>query len=258
MESATQKRPVIAITCGEIYNKEQTWTAANYGQTNTYVNAIIAAGGAPMLLPLTRDKALLEQLLSLCDGVCLAGGNDLHPRRYGQEPLATITDYSELRDATEEVIVAYALDHTMPILSICRGMQVLNVHLGGDLYQDIPTQLPSNIEHDSSNKLQSLVDLSHTLRIEPGSKLAGIVGAEAIGANAHHHQAIKNLGAGVRAVAWAEDGIIEAIEMPDYPYAVGVQAHPESLTKVEPRWAKLFSSFVTAAQPAANTGSSAK
>ena len=248
MESATHKRPVIGITCGEIYNKEQAWVPVNFGQTSTYVNAVIAAGGAPLLLPLTRDAALLEQLLALCDGVCLAGGNDLHPRMYGQEPTEATADYSELRDATEAVIVTYALSKKLAILGICRGMQLLNVHLGGDLYQDIATELPEARDHDVSNKRKTLVDTSHPMRLEAGSKLASIVGAETLGINEHHHQAIRRLGAGVRAVGWSEDDIIEAIELSDYPYAIAVQAHPESLTQVEPRWVKLFDSFIAAAK----------
>lgn len=248
MISATQKRPVIGITCGEIHNKDQSWTAPTYGQTRTYVNAIIAAGGTPILLPLTSDAGILDQLLSLCDGMMFAGGNDLHPSLYNQEPHQKTVDFSELRDDTESVLVQRALARTLPILGICRGMQLINVHLGGDLYQDIPTELPSAVDHDASNKLKTLVDLTHELRLEAGSQLADILGGTSIGANAHHHQAIKNVGRGVRAVAWAADDIIEAIELPDYPFAVGVQAHPESLTKVEPRWANLFTAFVAAAE----------
>lgn len=202
------------------------------------------AGGLPLLLPLTTDTELLNELSGMLDGLYLAGGNDLNPKLFGQEPLPTTKDYSDVRDTTEITLLKYALDNKKPILGICRGMQLLNVHFGGTLIQSLESL--NGLDHDSSNKLKTLVDLSHTLKLEPQSRLAHIVGAEPIGANAHHHQAIDTLGKGIKAVGWAEDGIIEAIEMPDYPYAIGLQSHPESLTGVEPRWQKLFESFVEA------------
>jgi putative glutamine amidotransferase len=245
---AGQKRPVIGVTCGEIYNKDEAWTAAAYGQTRTYVDSIIAGGGLPLLLPLSDDYELLEQLGAMLDGLCLAGGNDLNPKLYGQTPLPTTNDYSDLRDATELLVLKQMLTAKKPILAICRGMQLLNVHFGGTLHQDL-TAIAHELDHDASNKLKSLVDLSHTLRIDKDSKLASIIGPEDIGANAHHHQAADTLGDGIRAVAWTADGIIEAIELTDYPYAIGIEAHPESLLEVEPRWTRLFTSFVTACKP---------
>lgn len=240
------KKPLIGITCGEIVNKDQAWAPEAFGQSRTYVDSIIQAGGAPILLPLTEDTALLHQLCALLDGFCMAGGNDLHPQLYGQQPESQTMDFSELRDKTEQIILQYALDHNKPILAICRGMQLLNVHFGGTLHQDIAKAKPDALDHDSSTKLETLTDLSHTLTIAADSKLATLVGPQELGTNAHHHQAIDVLGKGVKAVAWAADGIIEAIELPDYPYAIGVQAHPESLTQVEPRWLTLFQSFIAA------------
>jgi putative glutamine amidotransferase len=239
------KRPLIGITSGEIHNKIEAWSPVAYGQSQTYVNAVIAAGGTPLLLPLSIDRELLRQLGRMLDGLLLAGGNDIDPKLYGQEPAHATNDYSDLRDATEQILLEQALERRIPILGICRGMQLLNVHLGGTLDQDLTASHPG-LDHDGSTKLKTLVDLSHTLTIQPDSKLAAIVGAEPLGTNAHHHQAVDSLGDGLVATAWAADGVIEAMESTTYPYAVCIQAHPESLTEVEPRWAQLFSSFVAA------------
>ena len=243
------KRPLIGITCGEISNKEQPWAPVTHGQSYTYVQSIIDAGGVPLLIPLIKDTQALHQLFDTLDGLYLAGGNDLHPRLYGEKPSGETNDYSILRDNVEKQLLEWALETRIPILGICRGMQLLNVHFGGTLYQDIPTELPESLDHDTSTKQESLVDLSHTLTISDDTKLRTILDAASIGANAHHHQAIKQLGTGVIATAHTSDGIIEGIELPNYPYAVGVQAHPESLTKVEPKWHNLFTSFVTASKP---------
>jgi putative glutamine amidotransferase len=199
-----------------------------------------------VLLPLTTDETLLQQLSDMLDGLLLAGGNDLNPTLYGQEALGTTNDYSDLRDITEQILLKQALASRKPILGICRGMQLINVYFGGTLHQNLYKSHPG-LDHGGSNKLKSLIDLSHELTIKPGSKLAEIIGPDNIGANAHHHQGIDKVGDNLEAVAWAEDTVIEGIEMADYPYGVCIQAHPESLTRVEPRWAQLFESFVAAA-----------
>jgi putative glutamine amidotransferase len=246
MNQDSNKRPVIGITCGEVHNKIEPWSPVTFGQSRTYIDSIIAAGGVPLLLPLTDDPLLLQTYSDIIDGLLLAGGNDLSPELCGQ-PVPADQEYSALRDACELALLRQALDQRKPILGICRGMQLLNAQYGGTLYQDIAAQVPGSLDHNASTKLKTLVDVSHTLRLQPDSKLAGILGRQPIGANAHHHQAIDQLGDAITATAWASDEIIEAIELADYPYAIGLQAHPESLTVIEPRWAKLFASFVAAA-----------
>lgn len=246
--SSPISQSVIGITCGEVHNKIEKWSPVTFGQSRTYVDSIIAAGGVPVLLPLSEDEAVLQSVFQLLDGICLAGGNDISPSCYHQTPYEGNYYHSPLRDTTEEKLLTWALRDKMPILGICRGMQFLNVHCGGDLYQHIPTDLPGSLDHDASTKSESLEDTSHTLRIAASSKLADILGVTTIGANAHHHQAVHTLGQGLQATAWAQDGVIEAIELTNYPYAVAVQSHPESLISIEPAWLRLFISFVDAAK----------
>jgi gamma-glutamyl-gamma-aminobutyrate hydrolase PuuD len=248
MNSPRAHRPLVGITCGEVHNKDEPWSPVVFGQSRTYIDSVLQAGGTPVLLPLTADPGVLADVCDTLDGLLLAGGNDLSPSLYDQQPSTEEHDYSVLRDASEQIVLRTILEARKPILGICRGMQLLNVHFGGSLYQDIATNLPDAIDHNASTKLKTLVDLGHALEIAPGSKLAGIVGNEAIGANAHHHQAIDRLGDGIEAVAWASDSVVEAIEKADYPYMIGIQAHPESLTEVEPRWQQLFTSFVQASR----------
>lgn len=245
-------KPIIGVTCGEIYNKSEAWSPVAFGQSRTFVDCILQAGGLPLLLPLTTDKELLQQLGSMLDGLLLSGGNDLNPTLYGQKPLTATSDHSDLRDTTEMALLRHSLASNKPILGICRGMQLLNVYFGGDLHQTLHNDAPGNLDHDASTKLKTLEDTTHTLHLKPESYLARILGPKNIGANAHHHQAINALGKGVEAVAWAADDVIEGIELPDYAYALGVQTHPESLTKIEPRWQELFSSFVQAAANSKN------
>jgi putative glutamine amidotransferase len=246
MSSTT--RPVIGITSGEIHNKFQSWSPVIYGQSQTYVDCLVRAGGTPVIIPITTDEAVLRSIYELVDGICFAGGNDLHPSLYGEKPYPGEHDYSEGRDKVEQMLIKWTLEDKKPILGICRGMQLLNVRMGGTLHQDIATDMPNSLDQDASTTLQTLEDLSHTLRLDPESRLVEILEGDTIGANAHHHQSVKTLGMDIRASAWATDDVIEAIELTNYPYAVGIQAHPESLALVEPRWAKLFASFVDASK----------
>lgn len=238
-------QPLIGITVGEITNKNESWSPITYGQSRTYIDAIIHAGGTPVILPLTDDKKILKDLFNRCDGVLVAGGNDPDPKLYDDEPISEVTDVSRRRDDQEIQLIKWALDEDKPMLGICRGMQILNIERGGTLYQDIPTQLPKALNHRISSERKTTTDIAHNLKIKPNSKLEAIIEAQKIGANAHHHQAIHELGEGLVATAWAEDGIIEAVELPNKKFIIGVQSHPESLEgTTEKRWSKLFKAFV--------------
>lgn len=240
-------RPLIGITTGEIYNLTSAWSPQAYGQSYTYSDSVIRAGGVPVLIPITTDIDTLEQLYARLDGILFAGGNDINPGLYGEEASEHTTDVSDRRDVVETALLKWTLRDKKPMLCICRGAQLWNALLGGSLYQHIPIDVPSASDHDISTKLENLEHLAHALKVDAKSHLATIIDSTTIYANSHHHQAIKVLGTGIKASAWAEDGIIEAIESDDDSYAIGLQSHPESLQEVESKWGLVFKSFIQSA-----------
>lgn len=241
-------RPLIGITAGEIYNLKHPWAPVTQGQSYTYVMAVYAAGGTPVILPIIDDPALIDDLYPRLDGILFSGGNDVDPRLYHEPADDALESTSVIRDNYEMNLIKRALADEKPMLAICRGMQLLNVHLGGTLYQDIPSAFPDAEDHRKSSKQQDMESLAHILRIKPESKLAKTLGTTEIPTNTHHHQAVKQAGNGLAITAWAEDDIIEGVELPELPFVIGVQSHPESLVAVEPRWMKLFEAFVDAAK----------
>lgn len=239
------RKPLIGITGAEIYNKEEPWSPVTHGQSSFYVSAIVHAGGLPVILPLLDDEKLLRELYERCDAILFAGGNDPDPQLYGEEADHTVADVSKLRDTVEVQLMRWSLDDKRPILGICRGMELLNIVRGGNLYQDIAQHLPAASNHNLSNAKKDVHHIAHNLTVQAGSKLATVLGVTTIGANTHHHQAIKKLGDGLQAVAWAEDGVIEAVEDPKQSFVIGVQSHPESLeAKTVTEWQAVFHSFV--------------
>jgi len=210
-----------------------------------YSQAILHAGGAPVIVPAAQDRRSLGAILDLVQGLILSGGPDIHPRRYGEEPLAGLGEIDETLDQMELLAAALALEKNLPVLGICRGIQVLNVALGGTLYQDIASQVPDSICH--TPKSDKAVN-THTVRIEAGSRLNKITGKREIWVNGKHHQAVKDLASGLFVTARAKDGIVEAVEFPGKRFAMAVQWHPEGTWRDDPFSRKLFSSFVQAAK----------
>jgi putative glutamine amidotransferase len=241
-------KPLIGITTGEIRNMIEPWSPITYGQSHTYSDAIIRAGGLPVLLPITNDAKIIMQTYSRLDGILFAGGNDINPKLYGQKPYTETTDYSPVRDQMEINLMYLALEQSKSILAICRGMQLLNVVCGGSLYQHIKSDLKQASDHEISTRKKTLVDLAHQLKVKPKSKLAAIIHSDTIAANTHHHQAINRLGDNLIASAHSEDNLIEAIEGNGKNYMIGIQCHPESLSTVEPKWDLVFSAFVESAR----------
>ncbi len=240
-------KPLIGVTAGEVENKKWPWSPIIYGQSHTYIDAIIHAGGIPVIIPLTQDDSVTEAIYKKLDGILFSGGNDISPGLYGKQPLETDLDVSDFRDGVEAQLMRLALKDHKPILGICRGAQLLNALCGGTLYQDIAHDLPDAHNHESSTEAQNTTHIAHLLKIAEHSRLAEILGTTPVKTNAHHHQAVKRIGDNLQAVAWAEDGIIEAIEQPGDAFVIGVQSHPESLeSAAEPRWQRLFSAFVEA------------
>jgi putative glutamine amidotransferase len=193
--------------------------------------ALWRAGASPYglldLRDMGDDHGVMRELLLDCDGLLLQGGSDVAPASYGETPLRPEWGGDPLRDHFETLAVEIALERRIPILGICRGVQILNVALGGTLYQDINTQIPDSLVHRDWERYE---ELEHEVRIDPGSWLHAIYDAESLLTNTVHHQAIKELAPDARATAWAEDGVIEAFEsIHGERWAVGIQWHPEWL-----------------------------
>ncbi len=239
-------QPYIGITCGEVKNETVPWYPTTYGQTFTYVEAIVRAGGVPVILPLVRDKTTRRKLYDLCQAILFAGGNDVNPKRYSQAPVEQTVHISDLRDAQEAQLFRWSIEDKKPFLAICRGMQLLNVVQGGTLYQHIPNDFPAALDHIASQTKQDVRHLAHEIIVEPESRLARAIGVTKLDANSNHHQAIDRLGDRLTATAWTTDGVIEAIELAAEHFAVGVQSHPEALEATMPEWRRLFTSFVAA------------
>jgi putative glutamine amidotransferase len=214
-----------------------------------YVCALTAAGAVPWLVPLLPDdEATLRAVYERLDGVFLTGGVDVDPASYG-EPRHQLCDRTDpARDATELALIRWAVADGKPVLGVCRGVQALNVACGGSLYQDVATQRPHAIKHDYFPAADRYPRdyLAHPVRVEPGSRLAAVLGTEQVQVNSMHHQGIKALAAGLRATAHAPDGLIEGVEKPGAGFVVGVQWHPEELAERHAPHRRLFAAFVDA------------
>ena len=194
----------------------------------SYIQAVIKAGGAPVLIPPTTDEAVLRHLTAQLDGLIVTGGKDVDPLWYGEDPLQPLGEVDPLRDVYELKLIKLAADRNIPLLGVCRGEQLINVAFGGTLYQDLPSQRPAAkaVKHVQKTPGEYA---SHVVTIAEGSQLGAVVGAGKQGVNSFHHQAVKDIAPGFRAVAYSADSVIEAIEAwPNRPIA-GVQWHPEAL-----------------------------
>jgi putative glutamine amidotransferase len=240
-----KKRPVIGIPT-DIIEKD---FAKRHWLRDSYVSAVIAAGGAPMLIPSTPDDEVLYSLYRGLDGLLLSGGADIDPKYYNEAVAGTESDeIIPERDTAELRLAGWALEDNLPVLGICRGHQVLNVALGGSLIQDIPSSLPaSELDHRGSTHTSDRGLLCHAVSIEAGCKLAGIFETTRFMVNSLHHQGVKRLGTGLRGVGVTDDGLVEALESEQHRWVVSIQWHPEELWQKQPSAANLFRAFVEAA-----------
>lgn len=207
-----------------------------------YFNALLASGAVPFLLPYTEDEEKIAAACAVCDGFLFSGGADLDPEYYGEQRLPECGDIVAERDRGEMALVRYALMTAKPILAICRGCQLVNVALGGTLWQDIPTQLDTTIEH----KVLPGTELEHTVRIIEGTPLYDLLGKGTIKVNSIHHQAVKALGRGLVASAVADDGIIEAYYHEGKRYIRAYQWHPERIFNISEDSGPIFANFLSA------------
>jgi putative glutamine amidotransferase len=236
-------KPYIGITCGVF--RDRDWCPPIHGHRQTYVDSVVNAGGAPFQIPRVVDEEVLRALYDRLDGVVLSGGGDMDPSSYGEEPIPQVSGVDTLRDQMELQLTRWALADGKPLLGLCRGLHVINVALGGTLYQDIPAQLSSELVHDSSFTRQDWTYMAHEITLEPNSRLAQIFGTAIFDINSLHHQAVKQIAPGLRAVGWAQDGVVEAIEGDFDNFVIAVQCHPEALQgDADPRWRTLFKRFI--------------
>ncbi|HIE39457.1 MAG TPA: gamma-glutamyl-gamma-aminobutyrate hydrolase family protein [Anaerolineales bacterium] len=217
-----------------------------YAVPQTYVGAVRKAGGIPLLLPPAFAEEGAEVLLARLDGLLLSGGGDLAAEWYGGEESPLLERVDRERDRAELALARTALRIGKPVLAICRGIQVLNVAMGGTLYADIPTQVPGALPHRPAQG-QPPKASAHLVHLTPGSRLAGILGLERMMVNSFHHQAVERVGEGLAVVARAPDGIVEGVERPDHPFCLGVQWHPEMAIGNQEGMARLFQALVQAA-----------
>lgn len=211
---------------------------------NTYIQAVISGGGIPFVIP-TGVENDARQITLLLDGLIISGGGDMNPILFNEEPLPQLGNVTPERDSSELELVNHMLASDKPILGICRGHQVLNVALGGTLYQDINSQIASHLlQHDQKAKRDHQ---SHAVHIEKGTLLASIANTEKIMVNSFHHQALKDIPAPLIVSGRASDGIVEAVESTDHHFVIGVQWHPEALMQNDDQVSmRLFNAYMKA------------
>lgn len=243
----TQGKPLIAITVGRRNEKaaQTQMQAVIAGCNMDYVRGVMRAGGAPILVPSVDDTAALEAILAVAHGVLLTGGGDVLSLAYGEEPHPRSGYQDPDRDAMELMVARRAIERGIPVLGVCRGIQVLNVALGGTLIQDIPSQVPGALLHYAKPLDPSPV---HTVEIEPESLLKRLVDGNTLAVNSYHHQAIKDLARGLRVNCRARDGVIEGVEAADDRPILAVQFHPEELADRNPQMQVFFDWLIRSAR----------
>jgi len=241
---ADMRSPIIGVTCTES-RTSQNERPPRLGQNRTYLRALTRAGATPLLIPHLPDETQLRTLYDLLDGLLLPGGEDVDPAWYRETPHDKLGKTSPERDTVELALARWSMDEGLPLLAMCRGIQVLNVALGGSLYQDIQHQVPTAQKHNWYPGYPRN-HLPHTVDVSPQTRLAHILRTTSLPVNSLHHQALKKVASGLTVVARSPDGIIEAVEAEDHPFAIAVQWHPEELADTDERAQRLFDALVDA------------
>ncbi len=231
-----------------------------YAVSPPYTEGVLAAGATPLQIPHGVDREGLRTIFERVDGVLLAGGGDVDPAFYGEAASQNVYDIDRERDEIELALVRWAVEDGKPLFAICRGIQVMNVALGGNLYQDIACDMPGAIDHACFQRLGFARDyLAHDVQLAGANQLTRLIGSDHFSVNSLHHQGIKRLAPELKAVGRSPDGLVEAVEVEGHVFAVGVQWHPEALAPKDPAMQRLFEGLVEAARDGrqtmkANTG----
>lgn len=235
------KKPLIAIVGGLVRDNSNEFLGDNYIKINSnYSKSIVDAGGIPIILPLVNDINVLINQISICNGLLLTGGIDINPLLYKESPQPLLETCNDLIDWFHINLARKALDLNIPILGICRGCQVINVAFGGTLYQDITYATSSPIMHKQKSHLSQRC---HYIYVKENSIIYDIFGNEYV-VNSAHHQSVEKIASNFICTASSEDGIIEAIEMINKPFVVGVQWHPEMMVSYDIKALNLFKRFI--------------
>ena len=211
-------KPIIGVMPLWDEEKDSIWMLPGY------MDGIEQAGGLPVMFPFSADEQDLEQLARMCDGFLFTGGHDVDPALYHEAPLNGSVVPCPKRDVMEGLVLGKAIGSDKPVLGICRGIQFINVFLGGTLYQDLPTQLPSGVEHRQKPPYDAPV---HDVDVVKGSPLHGCLGVDRLAVNSCHHQAVRRLAPSLTAMAFSPDGLVEAAYMRGKRFLWAVQWHPE-------------------------------
>ena len=227
LAASCHRAPLIGISCG------RTSSGAASLSTN-YTEAVARAGGIPVIFPTVADSALAAALVKKVDGVIFSGGPDLDPSYYGETFWNETVEVDTLRDVSDLMLMRAALAAKKPIMCICRGEQLMNVVLGGSLYQDLPTQVDTLVKHGGGTW--------HRIGVEKGSVLYTLFGQDSLTVKSFHHQAVKQVAPGIRVTAHADNGIVEAYEYGDR--LIAFQFHPEGMARTDDTWLAPFRYFV--------------
>jgi putative glutamine amidotransferase len=234
-------KPLIGITTNQSTNVNGHSTVT---LIQAYIHAVMQAGGVPVLIPSMLYADGWDALYARLDGILFSGGGDIAIEHFAGTPHPRVYDVEPERDAIELNLIKASVADGKPFLGICRGCQLVNVGLGGTLYTHLPDQLPGALDHAYPGHLRTT--LVHQVKLEEGTLIAEIFGEPIIRVNSLHHQGVKDLAPSLRVAGYAPDGLIEALELPDHPFGVAVQWHPEWLTD-QACTRNLFKKFVEAA-----------
>ncbi len=234
-------KPIIGVTVDKTIN-DCGYSYERINECN--LKALTASGAIPLMLPITGEEELIDEYLKIVDGLYFSGGNDISPLIFGEDPIKEIHEIDYSRDEFEIKLFKKAASKNMPILGICRGEQIINVAAGGTLYQDIYAQKEGTNGHSPS--FSSGGHAHHKVKIIKDSKLYNMLQADELNVNSFHHQSVKNIAEGFKVTAYAEDGIIEAVESVNHSFIIGVQWHPELMYERYTVFLKIFEALANA------------